>query len=141
MIALVLGAFRQADYPTLPFALVSPGAAGVKRKTLGGDGTRNWTLAQVGLAPPAATLLVQWKGGKGGEDAVFPKVSDVCVLCFVFARCNRFDLMRLVYADDASGRRRRRGSARTCSRPVQVVVRAVIAAVTSCRVCRLGSSQ
>ena len=81
MIALVLGAFRQADYPTLPFVLVSPGAAGVKRKTLGGDGTRNWTLAQVGLAPPAATLLVQWKGGKGGEDAVFPKVSDACVLC------------------------------------------------------------
>ena len=71
----MLGAFRRPTDPasTLPFSLVSPGGTGVKRRTLGGDGTRNLTLAQVGLAPPAAALLVQWKG-KGGEDAVFPKV-------------------------------------------------------------------
>lgn len=75
VIALVLGALRRPTDPTaLPFSLISPGGTGMKRRTLGGDGTRNLTLAQLGLAPPAAALLVQWKG-KGGEDAVFPKVS------------------------------------------------------------------
>lgn len=67
----MLGAFRRPTDPatTLPFSLVSPGGTGVKRRTLGGDGTRNLTLAQVGLAPPAAALLVQWKGKCGATAA------------------------------------------------------------------------
>lgn len=78
MIAVVLGAFRPgAADPTAPppFTLVGLGGTNLKRKALGGEGTRNLTLAQIGLAPPAATLLLQWKG-RGGEDAVFPKVTS-----------------------------------------------------------------
>lgn len=81
VVAVVLGAFRhpQPDSSTapLPFTLVSLGGTNLKRKALGVEGeTRNLTLSQIGLSPPAATLLLQWKG-KGGEDAVFPKAGGV----------------------------------------------------------------
>lgn len=75
VVAVVLGAFRQPpDNSSSAFTLVSlGGTTNLKRKALGGEGTRNLTLSQLGLSPPAATLLLQWKG-KRGEDAVFPKV-------------------------------------------------------------------
>lgn len=82
MVAVVLAAFRQqlSSAAALPFTLVSlGGTTNLKRKALGGEGTRNLTLSQLGLSPPAAALLLQWKG-KRGEDAVFPKVR---VLFFV----------------------------------------------------------
>ncbi len=80
VLALVLGAFKDGHSPTTPpFSLISPGGTNLKRRTLGAQETRNVSIAALGLSPPAATLLVQWKGGRPGEDAVRPKATAAWV--------------------------------------------------------------